>query len=294
MLPLEPQGAEAFLKATKVLRNALLKLVDAVPRDMNPTADSVAMEDLAKEQELLRVHPGWKDASLNLQTWGSFQVSITAESCASIAILLGSERAFTVQPLVGLRVAAEASGRAGWLYEKGTPSLERLTRAVNLELEDLGYRKTLPVEAAKTLSRRRARRLLDAAIAAGLPVLKKRHGVKAVGHWPPSDTAFARRGMHPDYAAAFSILGSSAVHGSMTALLALVREVVTNEFGNTKAKIGLHADLANQIILAAGASLMDAINAELEYVGQRSPEWETAEQDFVKKGTRYIQANLSA
>lgn len=100
--------------------------------------------------------------------------------------------------------------------------------------------------------------------------------------------------MHPDYAAAFSILGSSAVHGSMTALLALVREVVTNEFGNTKAKIGLHADLANQIILAAGASLMDAINAELEYVGQRSPEWETAEQDFVKKGTRYIQANLSA
>lgn len=293
MLPLDQSSSEAFAKSTGKVRRALLRMVDAYPRDLPPpTAGSTAVRDIAAEVQLRQSHRGWGEVATNLRWLGGIQVFAAAEACAALALLLGEDRVFLNHPYFSARFAGESSGKAQWLFDLTVDSIGRFVRVQNLQIEDLYRRRRLIEGDARAAATSRCGEMRSAARAHGLELTARNRAISGryIVEAPPSSTEFAIRGFDDGYGSKLTALASSAVHGSTTAMLNHLFDFDHSQPTGLRAKLGMRSDTAILLMLAAGAAFKDAVDAQLAYHGLAFDRWTEKSFRFMALGTKYVQA----
>lgn len=296
MLPIDPKSGESFAKSTGKISRALLRMVDAYPSELPPSApDSLALEDLAAEARFTESHDGWGELAANLWWNSGIQVFAAAEACAALSTMISNERVFLVQPYFSARIAGEACGRTRWLLDPGVDSLARFIRLQNVRIEDLTRRSRLLNGAAKADALARAKRMREAAQAYGLPLTKRDRAVSGryIAEAPPGAGEFARRGFDKAYGRQLTALASSAVHASTTAMLSHIVDHKDSPNSGVRAVLGMKSSIAVLLMLAAGAAFKDSADIQLQYHGIVDDRWVEKSTRFMMAGSRFVRAQIA-
>lgn len=290
MLPVDQDTVERYAQSTRVLRDAVLVLVDAVPiRPLVPSVDSRAMLDQSLESDFA------SDWSLQpvrrLHFFAASQGFLVAEGAGGIAALYGNDRSFPMVPFYILRPLAEAAGRVMWLLDLDVSMEERIVRTMNVRLDELAGRlKFKGIDQRETS--RKLREVQEEGKSLGRDLTKPQgyQRICYVHPAPPSSTQHVKRGLgrSSEYGDPMTQLASAAIHGSTNTLSISMTPDRDSPIGGAQMRVGASSDYANIVMMAAGFSLMDAYQAVFAYWGIGLEGWASAKDGFLRSGREVL------